>query len=121
MSFDKNQFLWNFLYTCMSKNITFSDNDFYNFSKACNIKVDMKYAMENFFNNGVTKVTEENKTVFVSSKSLLGPCYIHPQGINPKNVNYNISKIIQELQLGKQNITPNEKLKKITDYIELLG
>jgi len=49
----------------MSKNITFSDSDFYNFSKACNIKVDMKFAMENFFNNGVQKVAEGNKNVFV--------------------------------------------------------
>ena len=121
MSFDKNQLLWNFIFTCMSKNITFSDSDFYNFSKACNIKVDMKFAMENFFNNGVQKVAEGNKNVFVSSKSLLGPCYIHPQGTNPKTVNYNISKIIQELQLSRQKITPTEKLKKITDYIELLG
>jgi len=121
MSFDKNQLLWNFIFTCMSKNITFSDCDFYNFSKACNIKVDMNFAMENFFNNGVQKVAEGNKNVFVSSKSLLGPCYIHPQGTNPKTVNYNISKIIQELQLSRQKITPTEKLKKITDYIELLG
>jgi hypothetical protein len=121
MRFDKNQFLWNFIYICLAKGITFTDQDFYNFSKACNIKVDMKYAMENFFDNGVSKSAIGSKTTFVTTKSLLGPCYVHPEGISPKSVKYNISKIIQELKLDRQNISADEKLKKITDYIELLG
>ena len=121
MRCDKNQFLWNFLYVCMTKNITFSDQDFYNFSKVCNIKVDMKYAMENFFNNGVSKTVVGSSSTFVASKSLLGPCYIHPQRTNPKNIKYNISKIIHELKLSQQKLTTDEKLKKITDYIDLLG
>jgi hypothetical protein len=105
----------------MTKKITFSDQDFYNFSKACNIKVDMKYAMENFFDNGAAFGLSGSSTTFVASKSLLGPCYIHPQETNPKSVKYNISKIIQELKLDRQNISPDEKLRKITDYIELLS
>ena len=121
MRFDKNQFLWNFIYVCLTKKITFSDHDFYNFSRACNIKVDMKYAMENFFDNGALKSANGSSTTFVASKSLLGPCYIHPEGLSPKSVKYNISKIIQELKLSQQKLTPDEKLKKITDYIELLG
>jgi len=121
MRFDKNQFLWNFIYVCLSKEITFSDHDYYNFSRACNIKVDMRFAMENFFDNGALKSANGSSTTFIASKSLLGPCYVHPQGTNPKSVKYNISKIIQELNLANQKITPGEKLKKITDYIELLG
>ena len=121
MRFDKNQFLWNFIYVCVAKGVTFSDKDFYNFSRACNIKVDMKYAMENFFDNGASKSVIGSPVTFVATKSLLGPCYVHPQGTNPKTVKYNISKIIQELNLANQKITPAEKLKKITDYIELLG
>jgi hypothetical protein len=121
MRFDKNQFLWNFIYVCLTKGITFSDQDFYNFSRACNIKVDMKYAMENFFDNGATKSAIGFPTTFVATKSLLGPCYVHPQDTNPKSVKYNISKIIQDLKLDRHNISPDEKLKKITDYIELLG
>ena len=121
MRFDKNQFLWNFIYVCLSKEITFSDHDYYNFSRACNIKVDMRFAMENFFDNGALKSANGSSTTFIASKSLLGPCYVHPQGASPKSVKYNISKIIQELKLCQQKLTPDEKLKKITDYIELLG
>ena len=121
MRYDKNQHLWDFLIICMQKNIIYSDRDFYNFSKACNIKVDMKHAMDDFFNPIGTKIVDGNKAIFEVTKSLLGPCYVHPQGTNPKSVKYNISNIIQELKLSQQNISPREKLKKITDYIELLG
>jgi hypothetical protein len=119
MNFNNNQSLYNFLVTCITKNITFSDQDYYNFSKACNIKADMNYAMEYLFDTRVTSTAGDNTSVV--TKSLLGPCYVHPKGTNPKSVNYNISKIIQELKLNRQNISPDEKLKKITDYIELLG
>ena len=119
MRFDKNQFLWNFIYVCVAKGITFSDRDYYNFSKACNIKADMNYAMECLFDTRVTCGVGDNASVV--TKSLLGPCYVHPQGTNPKSVKYNISKIIQELKLDRQNISPDDKLKKITDYIELLS
>jgi hypothetical protein len=119
MNFNNNQFLYNFIYVCLAKGITFSDQDFYNFSRACNIKVDMKYAMENLFDTRVTCGVGDNASVV--TKSLLGPCYVHPQGTNPKSVKYNISKIIQELKLDRQNISPDEKLKKITAYIEFLG
>ena len=119
MNFNNNQFLYNFLVTCITKNITFSDRDYYNFSKACNIKADMKYAMEYLFDTRVTSAVGGNTSVV--TKSLLGPCYVHPQGTNPKSVTYNISKIIQELKLDRQNISPDEKLRKITVYIEFLG
>ena len=121
MRFDKNQFLWNFIYVCLTKKITFSDHDFYNFSRACNIKVDMKYAMENFFDNGALKSANGSSTTFVASKSLLGPCYIHNIDVNPKKTNYNLTKIINDLQLSKQNISPSEKLQKVIDYVTLLG
>jgi hypothetical protein len=121
MRYDENQYLWDFLIVCMKKNIIYSDRDFYNFSKACNIKVDMKHALDNFFIPIGTKIVDGNTTTFEVTKSLLGPCYVHPQGTNPKSIKYNISNIIQELKLSQQNISPREKLKKITDYIELLG
>ena len=79
----------------------------------------MNYAMEHLFDTRVTSAVGDNASVV--TKSLLGPCYVHPQGTNPKSVKYNISKIIQELKLDRQNISPDDKLKKITDYIELLG
>lgn len=79
----------------------------------------MNYAMEYLFDTRVTSVVGDKTSVV--TKSLLGPCFVHPQGTNPKSVKYNISKIIQELKLDRQNISPDEKLKKITDYIELLG
>ena len=81
----------------------------------------MKHALDDFFNPIGTKTVEGNKTTFVVTKSLLGPCYVHPQGTNPKSIKYNISNIIQELKLSQQNISPREKLKKIINYIELLG
>jgi hypothetical protein len=96
----------------MKENIVFSDADFYNFSKACNLKIDYNYAKSNFFNNNMPKVLKN---------SLLGPCYIHSVDVNPKNVKYNLSKIINDLQLSRQNLTPSEKLQKVIDYITLLG
>ena len=119
MNFNNNQSLYNFLVECITKNITFSDRDYYNFSKACNIKADMNYAIEHLFDTRVTSTVGDK--ISIVTKSLLGPCYVHPQGTNPKSVKYNISKIIQELNLANQKISPEEKLKKITDYIELLG
>ena len=119
MNFNNNKFLYNFLVTCITKNITFSDRDYYNFSKACNIKADMNYAMEYLFDTRVTIAVGDNASIV--TKSLLCPCYVHPKGTNQKSVNYNISKIIQELKLDRQNISPDDKLKKITDYIELLS
>ena len=79
----------------------------------------MNYAMEYLFDTRITNAVGDNASVV--TKSLLGPCYVHPQGTNPKSVKYNISKIIHELKLDRQSISPDEKLKKITDYIELLG
>ncbi len=121
MKFDKNQDLWNFFYFCMVKNITFTDQDFYNYAKACNFKVDMKYALDNFFLDGATKTADGSETIFVATKSIFGPCYVHPKGADISNTKYNISVIIKELNLANQRISPEEKLKKITDYIELLG
>jgi hypothetical protein len=105
----------------MKENIVFTDVDFYNFSKACNLKVDMNYANENFFKNNMPKVMKNSKKTYVTSKSLLGPCYVHSIDVNPKKVNYNLSKIIKDLQLSKQETTPPEKLQKVIDYINLLG
>ena len=41
--------------------------------------------------------------------------------MNPKKTNYNLTKIINDLQLSKQNISPYEKLQKVIDYVTLLG
>ena len=105
----------------MDKNIVFSDVDYYNFSKACKLVPDMNEANHIFFMNNQPKRLINKNTLYISSKSLLGPCYIHPQYISPKKIDYNISKIINDLQLSKQNITPQEKLQKIIDYIGFLG
>lgn len=121
MKASSNHILWYFTYACMNNNIVFSDVDFYNFAKACNLDVDVNFARKNFFNNNLPKSTPNVKKTFVSSKSLIGPCYIHSLDVNPKSVKYNISKIINDLQLSKQNISPKDKLQKIFDYIELLG
>ena len=121
MNANSNHILWYFTYNCMNKNIVFTDNDFYNFSKACNLKVDVNFARKNFFYNNLPKTTKANDNVFVVTKSLLGPCFVHSKDVNPNKVKYNISKIINDLQLSKQNISPHDKLQKIFDYIELLG
>lgn len=121
MNTNSNLILWYFTYNLMKENIVFSDVDFYNFSKACNLKVDYNYAKANFFNNNMSKVIKNSNKTFVASKSLLGPCYIHNIDVNPKNVKYNLSKIINDLQLSRQSLTPSEKLQKVIDYITLLG
>lgn len=121
MHTSSNHILWYFTFACMNKNIVFSDNDFYNFSKACNLKVDVNFARKNFFNNNLLKTTQYNDKTFVVSKSLLGPCYVHSNDVNPNKVKYNISKIVSDLQLSKQQLSPQDKLQKIFDYIDLLG
>jgi len=121
MNTNNNLILWYFTFNLMKENIVFTDVDFYNFSKACNLKVDMNYANKNFFKNNMPKVMKNSKQTYVASKSLLGPCYVHSVDVNPKKINYNLSKIILDLQLSKQDLTPSEKLQKVIDYITLLG
>jgi hypothetical protein len=105
----------------MNENVVFSDIDFYNFAKACNLPVDVDYARKNFFYNNLPKTTPHSKKTFISSKSLLGPCYVHSTDVNPKQVKYNLSRIINELQLSRQDLTPLSKLRKVLDYVKLLG
>jgi hypothetical protein len=121
MKSDKNLLLWYFTSQLMNKEIVFSDVDYYNFSRACNSAIDMSEANKSFFTNNQPKRLINRNTIYLSSKSLLGPCYVHPQGTNPKNIKYNISKIIQDLKLDRQNISPNEKLQKVIDYIGFLS
>lgn len=121
MKLDKNLLLWYFTSQLMNKQIVFTDVDYYNFSKACKFIPDMNEANKSFFLNNQPKRLINANTVYLSSKSLLGPCFIHPNYVNPKKVEYNISKIINELQLSKQSLTPQEKLQKIIDYIGFLS
>lgn len=121
MKTNSNHILWYFTYECMNKNIVFSENDFYNFAKACNLEVDVYFAKKNFFYNNLPKSTPHSKKTFVATKSLLGPCYVHSTDLNPKQVKYNISNIIKDLQLSRQDLTPKDKLQKIFDYIKLAG
>jgi hypothetical protein len=76
----------------MIKKITFTDQDFYNYAKACNLKVDMKYALDNFFLDGATKTVDGSTSVFVATKSTLGPCYIHPENMDLSLDVININK-----------------------------
>lgn len=119
MNTNRNHILWFFTYRCMNENVVFTDVDFYNFSKACNLKVDEGFARKNFFFNNELKTTPHTTKTFIATKSLFGPCYIHSTDINPKNVKYNLSKIIDDLKLSKQNLTPMEKLQKVLDYVKL--
>ena len=121
METNSNLILWYFTFSLMKENIVFTDVDFYNFSRACNLKVDMNYANKKFFKNNMPKVLKSSSQTYVASKSLLGPCYIHNIDVNPKKTNYNLTKIINDLQLSKQNISPSEKLQKVIDYVTLLG
>ena len=121
MKANSNHILWYFTFTCMNNNIVFTDVDFFNFSKACNLDVDVKFARKNFFNNNLPKTTPHLKKTFIATKSLLGPCYIHSSDINPKSVKYNLSKIINDLKLSKQSLTPMEKLQKVLDYVKFLS
>lgn len=121
MKNNKNLLLWYFTSQLMDKEIVFTDVDYYNFSKACNLSVDMNEAKSVFFTNNQPKRLINKTTIYVSTKSLLGPCYIHPQYLNPKKIEYNITKIINDLQLSKQNLTPQEKLQKVIDYITFMS
>lgn len=97
-----------FLNECILNNLVFTEIDYLNFCKACNIRPDKL----NF------DVKSSNYTVY---KNLLGPCIFHPRSIKLQNVDYNISKLITELKLNQQPISPAEKMKKIVDYVVLLG
>ena len=121
MKLDKNLLLWYFTSQLMNKEIVFTDVDYFNFSKACNLLPDMNEANKIFFLNNQQKRLINKNTIYLTSKSLLGPCYIYPQYINPKKIDYNITKIIKDLQLSRQNMTPQEKLQKIIDYIDFLS
>lgn len=121
MNTSSNHILWYFTFRCMNENVVFTDIDFYNFSKACNLKVDEDYARKNFFFNNLPKTTPHSKKTFIATKSLLGPCYIHSSDTNPKKIKYNLSKIIVDLKLSKQNLTPMDKLQKVIDYVKLLS
>lgn len=121
MKTNSNHILWYFTFVCMNENIVFTDIDFFNFSKACNLELDVDYARKNFFFNKMPKTTPHCKKTYVSTKSLLGPCYVHPTDINPKSVKYNLSRIIQDLQLSKQDLTPLAKLQKVVDYVHFLS
>lgn len=120
MKANSNHILWYFTYACMNNNIVFSDIDFYNFSEACNLPVDVQFSKKNFFYNNTPKTTHQSKKTFVTSKSLLGPCYVHSTDVDPKKIKYNLSRIIKELQLSKQDLSPVMKLQKVFDYITLL-
>ena len=48
MNTSSNHILWYFTFRCMNENIVFTDIDFYNFSKACNLKVDEDYEPPTF-------------------------------------------------------------------------
>lgn len=121
MKTSSNYILWYFTYECMNKNIVFSEDDFYNFAKACGFLVDVKFARKNFFYNNLPKTSLHSEKIFIATKNLLGPCFIHSIGTNPKSIKYNLSKIIDDLQLSKQNMTPKDKLQKVFDYIYYLG
>lgn len=97
-----------FLNECVLNNLVFTEIDYLNFCKACNEKPEKL----NF------NVKESH---YVAYKNLLGPCIFHPRTIKLQNVDYNISKLITELKLNKQSILPAEKMKKIIDYVVLLG
>ena len=97
-----------FINECILNNLVFTEIDYVNFCKACNVKPEKL----NF---------DLKDSQYVVYKNLLGPCIFHPRSIKLQNVDYNISKLIVELKLGKQSITPAEKMKKIIDYVVLLG
>ena len=97
-----------FLNQCILNNLVFTEIDYLNFCKACNERPEKL----NF------DIKESHYVVY---KNLLGPCIFHPKTIKLQNVDYNISKLITELKLNKQLISPAEKMNKIVNYVKLLG
>jgi len=97
-----------FLNECVLNNLVFTEIDYLNFCKACKERPEKL----NF---------DIKKSNYLAYKNLLGPCIFHPNSIKLQNVDYNISKLISELKLNNQPISPREKMKKIVDYINLLG
>jgi hypothetical protein len=96
-----------FVKDCVLNNLVFSELDYLNFCKTCNTKPE-KLNVDFIVAND-----------YMMRKNLLGPCIFHPKNITKPE--YNISKIIKDLQLDKQSISVEDKMKKIVDYIKLLG
>lgn len=98
-----------FVSNCFLNRMVFTEADICQFSKSCNVKIDYK-----FLNHYSKNLKYPN---YVTQKSLLGPCIFHPKDVYLKDVKYNVGKIINDLQLSKQNISADAKMQKIVDYI----
>ena len=98
-----------FLNESIYNNIVFSEVDYLNFCQACNIRPEK-----------IDSNILDNHN-YVARKNILGPCVFHPRTIILGKINYNISKIINDLQLSKQNISTEEKMRKIINYVSLVN
>lgn len=96
-----------FFQKMLANNIVFSKEDYENFMKICN------HNIENF---EICYKNYDNKK-YKLSKSFFGKSYLHPKNVNPYRVNYNITKIINELKLSEQNIKYKDKVDKIVNYV----
>ena len=102
-----------FVSNCLQNNLVFTPVDILNFSNVCNIKPDysfLKYKLKN------AKFDNYNQY-----KPFLGPVVFCPKNQNLKNNNYNLSKIMLELNLENQNLNSNDKMNKIVNYIKYLN
>lgn len=97
-----------FIKECVDNNLVFTEHDYLAFCQACNCKPEMLGF-------------DAKQYDYVNYKNVFGPCVFHPKSMRLKDVDYNISKIINDLKLNKQNSSPYEKMDKIINYIKLLG
>lgn len=111
MNFEK---LFNiFVSSCFLNKIVFTEHDILHFAKTCNVRPNPKLLHE--------CKSELKYPNYVCQKSLLGPCFFRPKDVYIKDVNYNIGKIINDLQLSRQNMSVDAKMEKIVTYIKFLS
>ena len=97
-----------FIRECVDHNLVFTEHDYLVFCNVCNFKPDtLNFEAKNY----------DYKTY----KNIFGPCVFHPRTLRLIDVDYNISKIINDLKLKNQNLTPYEKMNKIVNYIKLMS
>lgn len=102
-----------FLNAMLSNKLVYKEKDFINFYNSCNLKPDM-----NIFTEYKNNLSIHN---YKNSKSFFGTEFYHPINVNPYRVNYDLTRIMNELKLSSQKIKYDDKLNKLINYVKYLN
>lgn len=102
-----------FVSSCMKNGVVFNSVDILNFMNCCNIKPDALKLK--------TKIKNTNFQNYNHYKSFLSPSIFFPKNNKLNSINYNLSKIMLELKLENQKISPKDKMDKILNYIKYVS